>query len=167
MKKSQKLQLSLKIFPDEVLRQVCKPVERFDTELRDLIKEMLVLMRIKEGIGLAAPQVGMTKRLFVCEIENESLSLINPVIIHAGGQAEMIEGCLSLPHMQVNIKRSNRLYVRGLNDRGREMQYELTGLWARVFQHEMDHLDGVLICDHGENVHTEKEQSCGKDAANL
>ena len=72
--------LHLRIFPDEVLRQPYEPVERFDAELRDLIDEMLVLMRVREGIGLAAPQAGITKRLFVCEIENLSISLINPSI---------------------------------------------------------------------------------------
>jgi len=163
MKKSRNLELSLKIFPDEVLRQVCKPVEKFNAELRDLMREMFVLMRVKEGIGLAAPQVGITKRLFVCEIENESIGLINPDIIHADSQSEMIEGCLSLPDVQVNVTRNDQIIVVGFDIRGRKMQYELTGLWARVVQHEMDHLKGVLICDHGENVHTEKAQSGKKD----
>lgn len=154
--KSRGRPLSLRIFPDDVLQQICEPVERFDAELRDLIDEMLVLMRASNGIGLAAPQVGITKRLFVCEIENSSISLINPSITNVSGQAEMIEGCLSLPNVQVNIARNDCIRVAGYDPEGRRKQIELTGLWARVVQHEIDHLDGVLICDHGENLQTEQ-----------
>jgi len=95
--------LSLRIYPDSVLRQVCEPVERFDSELRDLLKEMLGLMRAKEGIGLAAPQVGITRRLFVCEIEGHSMSLVNPGIEGGVGSDNMVEGCLSLPDTRVWI----------------------------------------------------------------
>jgi peptide deformylase len=154
--KSSDRQLGLKIYPDAVLRQRCEPVEKFDRELRDLIDEMLTLMRFWNGIGLAAPQVGITKRLFVCEIEKQSISLINPAIIDAEGRAELIEGCLSLPEVQVNVARSDRLFVRGHDVKGREKELELRGLWAQVVQHEMDHLDGVLICDYGENLEIKK-----------
>ena len=154
--KPKEASLSLRIYPDAVLRQVCGPVERFDAALRNLIDEMLVLIRVKEGIGLAAPQVGIIKRLFVCEIENDSLSLINPEIIHGSEQADMIEGCLSLPDMHVRVTRNDRIVVAGFDIRGRKMQYGLTGLWARVVRHEMDHLDGVLICDYGENLQIKK-----------
>ncbi|HOG07379.1 MAG: peptide deformylase [Syntrophales bacterium] len=159
MNKSREESLRLRIFPDEVLRQSCESVERFDAELRDLIDEMLVLMRVREGIGLAAPQVGITKRFFVCEIENRSFSLINPRITAVGGKAEMIEGCLSLPEVQVTITRSDRLLVIGYDLKGQIKQFEFKGLWARVIQHELDHLDGVLICDYGKNVKIEKTLS--------
>jgi peptide deformylase len=132
--------LNLRIFPDPILRQSCEPVERFDTELRDLIDEMHLLMRVREGIGLAAPQVGITKRLLVCGIENRSISLINPSIAVVGGQAEMIEGCLSLPEVQVNITRSECLLVTGYDLKGQKKQFEFTGLWARVVQHELGSL---------------------------
>jgi len=153
--------LNLRIFPDEVLRQVCEPVEKFDAEIRDLIADMLVLMRIHNGIGLAAPQVGIKKRWFVCEIDNHSLILINPGIRNSIGQDEMIEGCLSLPEMQVNVTRSDRIHVDGYDFKGQRQQYVLTGLWARVVQHEMDHLDGVMICDYGKNLQTEKAMQSG------
>jgi len=149
MMKSRGERLSLRIFPDKVLRQVCEPVERFDPELRDLIDEMFVLIRALDGIGLAAPQVGMTKRLFVCEIESRSISLINPNITSLDGQAEMIEGCLSLTEVQVKVTRSDRLCVNGYDLKGQKKKFEFTGLWARVVQHELDHLDSVLICDYG------------------
>jgi len=156
MMKSRMRQLSLKLFPDEVLRQVCEPVERFDTELRDLLDEMRVLMRTHNGIGLAAPQVGITKRLFVCGIEDQTISLVNPEILDVDGKAGMIEGCLSLPDVEVNVTRNEHLHLRGYDARGRKKQFRMDGLWARVAQHEMDHLDGVLICDHGENLKTEQ-----------
>ena len=156
MNKPREESLSLRIFPDEILRESCEPVEKFDTELRDWIDEMLALMRVREGIGLAAPQVGIAKRFFVCEIENRSISLMNPRIAAAGGQAEMIEGCLSLPDVHVNITRRDRLLVVGYDLKGQIKQFEFQGLWARVIQHELDHLDGVLISDYGKNVKIEK-----------
>jgi len=147
-------QIRLKIFPDDVLRQVCEPVERFDTELRDLLDEMLVLMRASNGIGLAAPQVGITERFFVCKLESKEIGLINPEIEEGSGQEEMVEGCLSLPEVQVNVTRNEQLHVHGYDYKGRRKQFRMSGLWARVIQHEMDHLDGVLICDHGKYLQT-------------
>jgi len=135
--------LNLGISPDEVLRQPCEPVERFDAELRDWIDEMLILMRVREGIGVTDPQVGITKRFFVCGIENRSLSLINPNITAVGGKTEMIEGCLSLPEVQVNITPSDRLHVIGYELDGQKKQFEFTGLWARAVHHELDHLLGL------------------------
>jgi peptide deformylase len=117
--------LNLRIFPDEVLRQACEPVESFNTELRDLIDEMLMLMRVREGIGLAAPQVGITKRLFVCEIENRAIRLINTSIMAVDGQAEMIEGCLSLPEVHVKVTRSDRLLVSGYDLNGKKSNLSL------------------------------------------
>ncbi|MBN1547005.1 MAG: peptide deformylase [Syntrophaceae bacterium] len=159
MKKLREESLNLRISPDEVLRQSCETVEKFDAELRDLINEMFILMRVRKGIGLAAPQVGITKRFFVSEIENQSISLINPRIKAVGGKTGMIEGCLSLPEVLVNITRSDRLLVIGYDFKGQIKQLEFTGLWARVIQHELDHLDGVLICDYGKNVELEKALS--------
>ena len=153
--------LSLKIFPDDILRQVCEPVERFDSELRDLLDEMLVLMRALKGIGLAAPQVGMTKRLFVCGFEDRAICLVNPMAGKFEGRTEMIEGCLSLPDVHVNVTRNEQIHLEGYDREGRKQRLEMTGLWARVAQHEMDHLDGVLICDHGENVPLEQGMEDG------
>jgi peptide deformylase len=105
-------------------------------------------MRVHNGIGLAAPQVGITKRLFVCEFEGQSLFLINPQIESMSGQTGMVEGCLSLPDVEVNVQRSEHVHVRGYDAEGRSTRFGMTGLWARVLQHEYDHLNGVLICDH-------------------
>lgn len=159
--------MSLRIFPDEVLQKICDPVNKFDAEISELIKKMFILMRMNDGIGLAAPQVGITKCLFVCEIEQETLSVINPCIIHTSGKAEMIEGCLSLPDTQVNVTRCDQLVLQGFDECGREMRCEFKGLWARVIQHEMDHLNGVLICDYGKNLKEKKVQNYKQDAMNL
>ena len=133
-------------------------MERFDSELRDLVHEMLVLMRENNGIGLAAPQAGIRKRLFVCELEGRAICIVNPKIKNAKGQSEMVEGCLSLPGIQVRLARNTRILVRGCDLKGRRTRVKLSGLWARVVQHEVDHLNGVLICDYGENLQSDTEQ---------
>ena len=150
--------LSLKIYPDSVLRHVCEPVERFDSELRDLVYEMLVLMRENNGIGLAAPQAGIRKRLFVCELESRSLCIVNPKIKNGKGQSEMVEGCLSLPGVHVRVARNKKLLVRGYDLKGRRTRFKLSNLWARAAQHELDHLNGVLICDYGEDLRLDMEK---------
>ena len=109
-------------------------------------------MRENNGIGLAAPQAGIRKRLFVCELEGRALSIVNPEIRKAKGQSEMAEGCLSLPGVHVSVTRNKKLLVRGYDLNGRRTRLKMSGLWARVAQHEVDHLNGVLICDYGENL---------------
>jgi len=149
--------LHLCIYPDLILRQNCVPVERFDSALRDLVGELRLMMRTCLGIGLAAPQAGITESLFVAEIGGRALCLANPRIINADGHDEQLEGCLSLPGFQYQVSRHRRLVVSGFDEHGRKKKMGLTGLWARVAQHEMDHLKGVLICDRG----TPLEAACG------
>lgn len=149
MVKAKTQQLNLKIYPDEVLKQVCSPVEHFNGELKDIFHEMLELMRIHKGIGLAAPQVGITKRLFVCEIQDQILFLVNPVISITSGKSTAVEGCLSLPGTLSEVTRSEQILVKGLDPEGRVKRLHTTGLWARVIQHETDHLDGILINERG------------------
>lgn len=153
--------LSLRIHPDSVLRQVCEPVEGFDSTLRDLRDEMLRLMRAEEGIGLAAPQVGIPRRLFVCEIEGQSMSLVNPRIDSGVGSDNMVEGCLRLPDTQVDVTRRQGIRVTAYDAYGRRKQMEASGLWARVMQHESDHLNGVLICDHGDSIEAQSTDEAG------
>ena len=142
--------LSLRLYPDSVLRQVCEPVEQFDRWLADVLDEMLVLMRANSGIGLAGPQVGIAQRLFVSEIDEQTICLVNPVMTLRTGEAEMVEGCLSLPGIQVNVGRNQDIAVEGYDARGRKRKHQLQGLWARLMQHEIDHLDGIIICDRGQ-----------------
>jgi peptide deformylase len=116
--------------------------------LSDVLADMLELMLAHEGIGLAAPQVGITQRLFVAEIHGRSMCLVNPVIVARCGSDRMTEGCLSLPGVYVDVQRDGQIEVQGFDAQGRKQRHCVEGLWARVVQHEIDHLDGVLICDH-------------------
>jgi peptide deformylase len=145
--------LSLRLHPDPVLRQTCMPVEKFDTWLSDVIHEMFTLMQMHKGIGLAAPQVGLTGRFFVAEINKRFLCLINPMIINATGNSHMTEGCLSLPELSVSIERNSCIDVVGYNILGHRQHHRLDGLWARAVQHELDHLNGMLICDYNTANH--------------
>jgi len=150
--------LSLRMYPDSVLRRVCDPVDKFDSTLRDLLDEMQVLMRANNGVGLAGPQVGVLRRLFIGELEGRFISLINPLIKDSFGEADFTEGCLSLPSVQVNITRNQQIRVIGYDSNGLRKHFATRGLWARIIQHEIDHLNGVLICDYGETVLVEPEQ---------
>lgn len=140
--------LSLVYYPDPVLRALCAPVETFDTALRDTVEEMFALMRAHEGIGLAGPQVAIERQLLVCGIGDQQLCLTNPALQESSQPADFVEGCLSLPGVQVKVRRPERIRVSGYDPRGRKTSFAATGLWARVIQHEMDHLNGVLICDY-------------------
>ena len=105
-------------------------------------------MCANNGIGLAGPQVGITQKLFVSRIHSQTLCLVNPVIMSRAGCASMVEGCLSLPGAQVNIERHHEIDVQGYDSGGRKQTCRVRGLWARVVQHEIDHLDGILIIDY-------------------
>jgi len=135
---------------DPVLRSRALPVERFDADLREEIRRMGSLMHDALGIGLAATQVGVMHRVLVYRIESEApvAALVNPVVEWAGDQTEaMEEGCLSLPGVSVDVDRPVHVRVRAQDERGEPIAVEASGLEARVIQHEVDHLDGVLILD--------------------
>jgi peptide deformylase len=140
--------LSLVRYPDQILRTVCQPVDTFDSALRDLADEMLSLMRQHRGIGLAAPQVGFRRRLIVCSIEERPMVLTNLELKEVSELRDFVEGCLSLPGVQVNVRRPERIRVTGYDLNGQRRHFGAVGLWARVIQHELDHLNGVLICDY-------------------
>ncbi|HOP98706.1 MAG TPA: peptide deformylase [Verrucomicrobiota bacterium] len=141
--------LSLVFYPNPILRAICRPVDNHDSALRDLIQEMFSLMHMHAGIGLAGPQVAVEQRVLVCAIRGQQLCLTNPEIREAGQPGEFVEGCLSLPDVQISVTRPERIQVIGYDERGRKTRFGATGLWARVIQHELDHLNGVLICDRG------------------
>ena len=150
--------LRLVLYPTPVLRTVCEPVERFDSTLRDLADEMWELMWRHQGIGLAAPQVGLRQHLLVCEIAGRPLLLVNLEVRDTAEPRDFVEGCLSLPGVQVNVRRPERIRVTGYDVRGQRHSFGATGLWARVIQHELDHLNGVLICDY----HHPEMDRCGE-----
>jgi peptide deformylase len=137
-------------FGDPVLRTRARPVDRFDDALRSEVKRMGELMNDALGVGLAATQVGVLHRLLVYRVQHDSPvnALVNPEIQWAGGEEEIMEeGCLSLPAVLIDVERPVHVRVRGFDEYGEELMIEATGLEARVIQHEIDHLDGVLILD--------------------
>lgn len=140
--------LEIRTFGDPVLKSVATPVEGFDEALSRLAGEMLVSMREHEGVGLAATQVGRLKRIFVAGLEDEEYAIVNPVIESHSGETETdTEGCLSLPGVQVEVERLVGITVSGYDPEGNVTRFEVTGLLARIMQHEIDHLDGITILD--------------------
>jgi peptide deformylase len=139
--------LSILTYPDSVLLGKSAPVEKVDMQVAKLVQGMSKLMVSAQGIGLAAPQVGVPRRIIIFDVGDGLISLVNPVIIERHGRIRMEEGCLSCPGVAVHVNRSERILVRGLNLDGKEVTIEAEGLKARVLQHEIDHLDGVLILD--------------------
>jgi len=133
---------------DPVLREVARPVERFDGDLRALSRRMIAIMRDAPGVGLAATQLGVVQRVIVYEVDDEAVTLVNPRIVSSSRDTETAdEGCLSLPGVTVPVERPAAVRVRGRDVRGRRLEYDAEGLEARVIQHETDHLDGVLILE--------------------
>jgi peptide deformylase len=135
-------------FGDPVLRMRAGEVETFDEELERLAERMTALMHDADGIGLAATQVGVLRRLFVFSDDGEDRVLVNPVIVDATGEPELDEeGCLSLGTVRVPVERRLTVTIEGKDAVGKDLRLELEGMSARVVQHELDHLDGVLIID--------------------
>lgn len=143
--------LSLVYFPDPVLKKKCAPVEDFGEHLAVFAAQMLKLMHEAKGIGLAAPQVGVLQRLFVCNVTGEpddDLVFVNPRLTELTGAAEQEEGCLSLPGIGVTMRRATRAVIEAQTCEGKPLRMASDGLLARVWQHETDHLDGGLIVDN-------------------
>lgn len=135
-------------YGDLVLRMRANEVVAFDEELARLVERMTELMHDAHGVGLAATQVGVVRRLFVFELDGLDHVLANPTITRAGEELEVDdEGCLSLGVVRVPVERPTEVVIEGKNAAGEDVKYELDGMAARVAQHELDHLDGVLIVD--------------------
>lgn len=139
--------LPIRIYPDPVLRERASEVDVVDDALRKLVRDMEETMRAAPGIGLAAPQVGVQRRVLVYDIGEELHVLVNPEILHRAGEETDEEGCLSIPELVYPVSRALEVRVRGLDADGRVVEYEAEDLEARVIQHEVDHLDGVLFID--------------------
>jgi peptide deformylase len=140
--------LDIRMFGDPVLNTPAAPVESFDDSLAHLAEEMLLTMREHEGVGLAANQVGRLKRILVAAVEDEEFVIVNPVVEEAAETTgKDLEGCLSIPGIQVEVERPTEVMISGQDPSGAPLQIEASGLVARIFQHEIDHLDGVLILD--------------------
>ena len=136
-------------YPDAALRMKARPVEEFDEELKSLVDRMKLLMVQANGIGLAATQVGVLRRVFVFQNEDEDvLAVVNPDIVELGEETDVAdEGCLSIQGITVPVERSLEVTIAGKDESGEDVRYELDGYSARCVQHETDHLDGVLMID--------------------
>ena len=157
--------------PDPVLRRKAKPVTKFDKDLQILIDDMVETMREAPGVGLAAPQIGLSERLIVIEYhereEDEDdeeapkkvWAVVNPEIVKASEEKLMgVEGCLSIPGLLGEVERHAEVQVRGLNRHGKPMKIKAKGWLARIFQHEIDHLNGVLFPDLATRVWAPKQE---------
>ena len=146
-------QLKIIHYPEPILREVARPIASITPEIRRVVKKMLELMKEAEGIGLAAPQVGLPWRMFVTRDiispdKKQDLVFINPVLIEPSTQlADAEEGCLSLPELKADIRRPKQITIRAIGLDGKPFEMISDDLLARVWQHETDHLDGVLIID--------------------
>ena len=134
-------------YGDPVLRMRAAEVEDVDDELRRVSERMIGLMPDAEGVGLAATQVGILRRFFVCTLDGEDRVLVNPVVTPVGETEMDHEGCLSLGPVRLPVERAVRVRVEGRDEHGEPVSFELEGIDARVVQHELDHLDGTLIVD--------------------
>ncbi len=142
--------LRIVYYPSAVLKQVSDEVTAFDQDLKALADKMLQLMREVEGVGLAAPQVDVSIRMFVCNFTGEPEDdrvMVNPRFLELTGSDEQEEGCLSLPGVTVTMRRAKRVVVEARDLRGNRIQLTGEDIQARVWQHEVDHLDGRLIID--------------------
>jgi peptide deformylase len=140
-------------FPDPELKKKSVPVTIINDNTRELVRDMAETMYAAPGVGLAAPQIGIHQRITVIDVSAkdempELIVAINPVIIYADGESYEEEGCLSVPKYAANVRRHARVVVKALNLDGNEITYKADGLLAIAFQHEIDHLDGILFIDH-------------------
>lgn len=143
---------------DETLRKVCRPVDKITPRVLRLLDDMVETMRDADGVGLAAPQVGILRRIVVIEVEDGNvIELINPEIIASSGENEGLEGCLSLPGQWGIVTRPSEVTVRALNRFGEVVEYHGDDMLARCFCHELDHLDGKLYCDVADHMLTREE----------
>lgn len=138
---------NLRTTGDDILRKKCRKVEKIDDRLLTLIQDMKETMYKADGVGLAAPQIGVLKRLAVIDVGEGPITIINPEIIEKEGSYIDIEGCLSIPGRQGNVERPERVKVKALNEKGEEVIIKGEGLLARALCHEIDHLDGILFID--------------------
>lgn len=145
-------------YPDPILREKAVEVTKFNERLSKLLDDMAETMYDAHGVGLAAPQVGISKRVMVVDVGEELIEMVNPEIIEKSGeQIEPPEGCLSIPGLLGYVKRANTIRVKGQDRNGNLIEIEAEGFLARAFQHEIDHLDGVLFIDIADKVFRPEE----------
>lgn len=144
-------------FDEPALHKVCRPVTNFDEKLHTLLDDMIETMHEADGVGLAAPQVGILRRVVVVDTGDADLELINPEIIETSGEQDGMEGCLSLPGRYGMVKRPNYAKVRAQDRNGQWYEMEAEGLIARAFCHECDHLDGHVYTERAYHMLSDEE----------
>lgn len=142
----------IRLIGDPVLRRKAKKVERVDSLILQLLDDMAETMYQAPGIGLAAPQVGVSKRVIVADVGEGLYKLINPKIVHSEGSEIDTEACLSIPNKIGDVERATKIIVKAMGVNGRYFKFEAEGLLARCLQHEIDHLDGILYIDKATNI---------------
>jgi peptide deformylase len=144
--------IPIRVVPDEILRQKAKKVRNVDGSVNKLISDMIETMHAASGVGLAAPQVGVSLRVIVIGLpEQEDIALINPEVVRRKGERVVNEGCLSIPGYMGKLKRSESVTVKGRDRRGKEVRIKAEELLAQALEHEIDHLNGVLYIDRLES----------------
>lgn len=142
-----------------ILRQKSKPVEHLTKETRDLISRMKTIMQGSNGIGIAAPQINVPLRIIVCEVNNKFYAFINPETVKFSKETSSLEeGCLSLPNIYGEVERPEKITLKALGPDGKKIKLKVFGILARVIQHEIDHLDGILFIDKAAKITKEKRQ---------
>jgi len=153
--------MDIRTYGDATLRRKAKPIDTIDDEVRNLCQLMVEVMIRENGVGLAAPQIGISKRIFVMDADDELYIFINPELVELSEETEEVrEGCLSVPGVNAMLARSTRAVVEGLNLDGERIRLEGEGIIARAIQHEMDHLNGNLYLDR---LSTARRQSLIKE----
>ena len=147
-----------------VLRRRAKPVAKVTRDVQRLIEAMLITMHDASGLGLAAPQVGEGVRVMVAQVEDRVVVLADPELVHAEGEETASEACLSIPGVVGDVPRATSITIRGKNRRGRRITVVAAGLLARVLQHELDHLDGILFLDRVRDPSTIRSVTAAADA---
>lgn len=140
----------IRVLGDEILRKKSRNVEKIDDKILELVKDMKDTMIEFDGVGIAAPQVGVLKRIVIVMNGKKIVTLINPVIVEKDGEALDVEGCLSVKKRTVLVKRPTKIKVEALDESGNEISFIAENYYAREICHEVDHLDGILIVDREE-----------------
>lgn len=134
-------------YGDPILKKKAVPVSEVNDQIRQYLNDMVDLMRVSKGVGLAANQVGLDQRIMVIEFENLVYKLVNPEIVQKDGIIEFEEGCLSFPGIYLKVKRSDKLWIDFLDDQGRRRTIQTQGILSVIMQHELDHLNAILFID--------------------
>ncbi|MDD3296721.1 MAG: peptide deformylase [Candidatus Omnitrophica bacterium] len=139
--------LRIHTWPERILRKKLRQVRAVDSRVRNLLEEMSSFMHINDGVGLAANQVGLDAKLIVVQWQDKLFKLANPKIIKRQGITKFCEGCLSFPGLELEVKRAEKVWVSGLDENNQDVDLELEGVLAIIFQHEIDHVNGIVFID--------------------